>query len=119
MAKFPFTPQGVQDMQAELYALPDDQLRAIAETIRTHFSGWVLDTFELDSGQQQFFGGLSPLFIRSSADSTSLAVANRLPIILVKPEVSLRTEKLIRKKNNLTDGSNGSGDYEASGGAGV
>lgn len=103
-------------MQAELYALPDDQLRAIAETIRTHFSGWVLDTFELDSGQQQFFGGLSPLFIQSSADSTSLAVGNRLPITLVKPEASLRTEKLIRKKNNLTDESNGSGDYEASGG---
>jgi len=116
MKTYPFTPSGVQDMQADLYALPDTQLELVAYHIQTDFSGWIQQTFDLDPGQQTFLINLSPFFITSSGFSTALAVRNRLAIRLVTPALKgMLTEKLIRKTNNLVDESDGDGGYEASG----
>lgn len=120
MEKFPFTPQGVQDMQAALYALPNDQLHAMALSIRADFVAWLQDMFEFSPSQLEFIQNLNPFFLISAGDSTAMAAYNRLPITLTLIDKSdnrrsTGTGKLIRKKNNTQESGDGDGEYEGEG----
>ncbi len=119
MSKFPFTPQGVQDMQAALYVLPDDQLHAVALSVRADFVAWLLDTFEFSASQLDFISSLNSFFLISTGDSAAVAIYNRLPITLTLLSGAKKSQgttgKLVRKKNNTQESGDGDGEYEGEG----
>lgn len=55
MPLFPFSPEGVQDLLAELYALPDPDLAIEANAISSDFKLWIADKFILSAGQLRNF----------------------------------------------------------------
>jgi len=100
MAKQPFTPAGVQTKQTELYALPDNQLIAQADLIRTDLRQWTKDNFILDATQTTYLDGIDAGWISFSGALTGLAVQYRRPVILtiIGP---VSASKLIRTPNDL------------------
>ncbi len=100
MAKQPFTPAGVQTKQTELYALPDNQLIAQADLIRTDLRQWTKDNFILDATQTTYLDGIDAEWISFSGALTGLAVQYRRPVILtiIGP---VSASKLIRTPNDL------------------
>jgi predicted alpha/beta hydrolase len=83
MNNYPFTPLGVQDMQAALYALTDTQLELVAQLIETDFGAWVTNTFQLDPSQLLYLDGMNATFLQSLGQRTALAVRHRLPLVVM------------------------------------
>lgn len=110
MQQVPFTPQGVQDKQAELYALPDSTLLTQANLVRTQFRQWVKDNFTLNTEQSAYLDSINEGWIRLASCQAGFAIESRLPIALIKPPVS-GASKLIRTNGNLeaTHGPGGPG----------
>ena len=107
MAKAPFTPAGVQQKLAELYALSDADLSGQASLIRSGFQQWVKDNFTLDANQSSYLDGMDDRWIEQAASQSAFAVANRLPINLHK-DPPQDASKLVRTTSNLVaENSNG------------
>lgn len=115
MKKHPFTPTGVAELQQDLYALDDAALAAEAAAIAADFVAWMDAHFDFAPGQLAFLQSVNLQVRQLIATQTSFAVGNRLPIILQKPELSAKDEKLIKPKSSLTADADGNGDYVASG----
>ncbi|MES2826676.1 MAG: hypothetical protein V4687_00910 [Bacteroidota bacterium] len=81
---FPFTAQGVQDLLSHLYQLPQDELKAEAEGLSLDFRLWMLAHFQLAPSRVKFLNRIDNTTIAFAAMSCSLAIENRLPIILDK-----------------------------------
>ncbi|RZM25258.1 MAG: hypothetical protein EOO88_19950 [Pedobacter sp.] len=109
MKKFPFTPEGVQGLQQELYALPDPELLAEAASLENDMQVWLKDKFELNSHQVSFIDGLSAQFVSYASLRTSFAFSHRLPIYLNVPEFKgdVETmEKIIKPSDKTSLSSN-------------
>lgn len=102
MQKFPFNPAGVAALCHHLYQLNDTALAIEATAIEAGFKAWTAQHFELDENQLLYLNGLHFEVIRFLAFQISFAVGHRLPVILIKPELSgVRASKLFKPKADL------------------
>lgn len=116
MEKQPFTNVGFTNLQAVLYALPNEQLFIVADSIDLNFKQWMNDHFELEVTQVQFLASLDNRSIQFLGSQTSIAVANRLPITLQKTgNDDDKTGKIIRPKSNFTATDSVNGTYQVMG----
>lgn len=117
MKRQPFTNAGFQALQNELYQLPDHELQLQANLVLNDFMPWLELHFELSVSQLAFLDQIDPRMKYSLTHNTSFAIANRAPIILIKPEASLRTEAKERKiiRDNVTITSSSDDDFELDG----
>ncbi|WP_316762049.1 hypothetical protein [Pedobacter aquatilis] len=93
MEKLPFSPQGVQDLLSQIYALPQAQLQQEAAAASANFRLWLSENFELTTSQLAYLNSIDNAFIAIAAAEVSFFIAGRLPIILIKEEKPLVTEK--------------------------
>ena len=110
--KFPFTPLGCQALQAKLYTLPQAELDAEADVLQLNFKDWMISHFLLSQDQIDYLGKLSQQATAFTAEATSTAVRNRLPVILIKSHDKPEEEeeekpkgeifKILDAKNELT-----------------
>lgn len=102
--KFPFTPLGCRALQANLYALPQAELDAEADVLQLNFKDWMASHFLLSADQVDYLSKLSQQATAFTAEATSMAVRNRLPVILKKKGKADDEEifKILDAKNELT-----------------
>lgn len=84
--QFPFTPEGVQQWQTVLYALPVQDRVAEASLVSSDFKEWIVRRFALDQDQQDYLNSMPEERIVFAAEGVSFAVEHGLPVILDKPE---------------------------------
>ncbi|MEC3880217.1 hypothetical protein [Parapedobacter sp. 10938] len=82
MSMQPFTPVGVANKMADLYALSDPALLIEADAIRADFRDWVSTNFILDATQQTRLADLNDKWVQIAACQLGFAVENRLPVTL-------------------------------------
>lgn len=120
MKKFPFSNAGFQALQQELYALNDVDLQVVANTVASQFNNWMSQNFELTSSQVDYIESLNPKMTTLLASQTAMAMVNRLPINLIKPESQINTlmrgSKFIRPKVATDGSSEGEKGFEVAGG---
>jgi len=105
MSKFPFTNDGAADLFAALYQLPDEVLQEEIILVQQNFKEWVANHFILSTDQESYLNNLPATFTQSAGALTALAMSNRLPVMLNKPDESaptLRKGKLVDTKNSIT-----------------
>ncbi|MCX3265635.1 hypothetical protein [Pedobacter agri] len=93
MEKLPFSPQGVQDLLSQIYALPQAQLRQEAAAASANFRLWLSENFELTTTQLAYLESIDNAFIAIAAAEVNFFITGRLPIILIKEEQPLVTGK--------------------------
>lgn len=105
MHKQPFTPAGFRALQVQLYQLDDTLLQLEADAIAQHFEQWFFNHFDVSLNQLAFLNEIEPKALSFTAQQTSFAVANRLPVILEKEpeeEVEDKTGKVIKPQSRFT-----------------
>lgn len=115
--KFTLSNQGFQQLQAQLYALSNQELNEQAILVKYDFTEWVKAHFELDSTQESFLDALPSKAISYLAENASFALANRLEIVLEKEDkpIGVAGNKLIRPKPETSVTASASGEFEAEG----
>ena len=104
MNKFPFTPTGVAEMCKHFYAMNDEALYAAARELGGDLTSWFKNTFILTERQIIYFDNINPQVQRFMAANGEFALANRLPIILLKegePEPEPVDSKVANPKPKL------------------
>lgn len=86
MTKYPFTAEGFQALQKNLYELPQSALQLQADELRIDFRNWMISNFLLEPSQTAYLANLSEKTVAFAATATSYAVENRLPVILRKKD---------------------------------
>lgn len=105
MKKFPFTEEGFQALQKELYQLNDDMLAAEADQIKDSFTAWLPSRFELAQKQIDFLNKQNKAYVVFMAAQTSFAVGNRLPVAMAKEDAAANGDdqgKIVYTKSSLT-----------------
>ena len=119
MKKIPFSNAGFQALQKELYALSDANLQVVSNAVFNHFNDWMSENFELSPSQIGFIENLNPKMTNLLAGQTAMALINRLPINLIKPDnqmnTLLRGSKLIRPDAKVSASSQGEDGFEIEG----
>lgn len=85
MAQQPFTPQGVQDKQDELYGLSDAGLLSECQGLMSNFSHWVQTNFSLTPQQITYLTGISSLARFNLSAVIAAGLSARRPIIMKAP----------------------------------
>ena len=101
MPQRPFSPEGVQLKMGDLYQLNDTDLLFQADLVKNDFKQWITDNFTLDTTQSTFLNNLDDRFVEQASGASSLAIRNRLDIILVRPVIPSPASKLIEMKNDI------------------
>jgi hypothetical protein len=117
MNKLPFTQEGVNQLLQDLYSLPASELKDQSILVHYDFKNWVIDRFDFTSDQINFLYGLPEESVSFMASNASFAIANKLPIVLEKDDapISLRGNKFIRPKSELSSSATDGGSFEAEG----
>jgi len=117
MNKQPLTPAGFQALQTELYALSESELHEQSILIKYDFKNWIVAHFILEPSQVDFLNALPTSCITFLADSTSVAVANKLPIYLEKQDnpITPMGNKFIRPKDELEGTASSDGSFTVDG----
>lgn len=120
-AGYSFTQHGVNALLEELYQLPQFELKAEADYMRSNFREWMTTRFELKPSQLHYLENMNEQTANLTATACSFALANNLPIYVEKPANSGKDEeepvfKGIQAKTNLraksgSDGSAGVGGH--------
>jgi len=100
--KFPFTPEGVDDMLSTLYAEDDAVIETEAVAVEQNFNPWMEDNFELTSEQVDYMNSLGPIFSEQTGLHLAHAFRHRLPVTLTKGDISSRSYKFIREEQRKT-----------------
>ena len=85
MEKQPFTSDGVNAKQSELYALSDTDLQTQANLISSDFRSWISSNFALTADQSSYLTAMDTGFLKHSGAVTGTAVSHRLPISITIP----------------------------------
>lgn len=104
MDMYPFTPEGVQQKQSELYELGDEELMQQAKDISSDFVSWVNNNFELDDEQRVYLQELPENDALINGWQTASAVLFRQEVSIedtTPPEGIAAAEKK-KKKKKLT-----------------
>lgn len=84
MEKFPFNATGFQDLQTQLFALPDNQLQEQADAIGNDLRGFTAAHFVLSESQLAFLAAIDETFIDHAAAQTKEFIENRKVVGLIK-----------------------------------
>ena len=101
MPQRPFSPEGVQLKMGDLYQLNDADLTIQADLVENSFKQWIADNFTLDTTQTTFLNNLDARFVDHASSGVSLAMRNRLSVILIRPSIPSPASKLIEMKNDI------------------
>lgn len=101
MTQRPFSPEGVQQKMNDLYQLNDADLFIQADAVQSDFKQWIIDNFTLDTTQNNFLNNLDDRFVAHASSNSSLAIKNRLSIILIRPVIPSPASKLIEMQNDI------------------
>ncbi len=82
MPQFPFSPQGVQDLLTELYALPDPDLAIQADAISSDFKTWIAENFDLTTEQISYLNAMDDNATDYYGQQCSFCFDNRLQILM-------------------------------------
>lgn len=117
MNKLPFTQAGVDQLLEDLYSLPASELKNQSILVHYDFKNWVFDRFDFTSAQIDFLYALPEESISFMATNASFVIANKLPIVLEKEgtPISLRGNKFIRPKSELSSSATEGGNFQAHG----
>lgn len=86
LPQFNFSPEGVQQWQTALYALPDAEVQKEADAAGSDLAAWLPIRFTLNPDQVDFLQGIPPDTTQHWGDSLAYFIVRRLRIVLVKPE---------------------------------
>lgn len=103
--KYPFTNAGFIDLQIQLYAMTDVELKAEAQIIQSDFINWMENNFDLSNKQVFFLENLDTRVTQLVSFLTSFAVENRRPISLHKedpPPDDNDQGKILKPKSTLS-----------------
>jgi hypothetical protein len=84
MEKLPLTNAGVEDLMAQLYALPQVELEVEANAAGADFALWIKEHFELTTSQITYLDNIDEMWLNDAATETKYFLENRLPISLNK-----------------------------------
>ena len=84
MEKRPFDQTGMQQLLAELYALPPAELQTESQNLLADPKTWIQTRFDLDPQQQAFLDQMPVATLAFLGDQGSFAIAHRLPVTLSK-----------------------------------
>lgn len=109
MTQYPFTSQGMADLTAALYALPDSSLKVQVNALVSNPAQWISNNFSLDTSQQTYLSGLSATALDNIAGITAWFFSNRLPVYLNVSEPKENKHKWVHLYNdgNLLADDNG------------
>ncbi len=82
MPKVPLTTAGINQLQNNLYALPDPELFVEADAAHQNFVSWVDSHIQLTQAQLTWLGDIDVLFLDLLAVKTAIALKNRLTLSL-------------------------------------
>ncbi|WP_293299890.1 hypothetical protein [Pedobacter sp. UBA4863] len=109
MAKQNFTTTGVALKMEELYALPSASLQIEIANVRSGFSAWINENFNLSTAQQTYLSNMDANFLQAASVDLAIALENGLSVSL-DTTGTVSASKLIRKQNTIEltwDPSNG------------
>lgn len=86
MEKFPFSPQGLTDLQTMLFALPDPALQEQADEIGNNFKAYLITHFEFSLSQLAYLEAMDENFIADASLQSKSFVERRLKIGLIKQD---------------------------------
>jgi len=115
MALYPFTPEGVQAKQKELYALDGKELTRQAVVISQDARSWVQNNFKLTDEQAQYYKSLPDDFNYLLGWQLAANVIGRQPIIL--EPVPAEASKGSNSKKKTSVSVSGSTNYNPQTGA--
>ena len=84
MEKQSFTPTGLQQLLAQIYALSPVDIATQSQALMTDPKTWIQDHFLLNAHQQHFLDHLPVATLAFLGDQGSFAIANHLPITLIQ-----------------------------------
>ncbi|WP_113653173.1 hypothetical protein [Pedobacter namyangjuensis] len=84
MEKHPFDETGLQQLLAELYALPPAELQTQSQNLLADPKTWIQTHFDLDVKQQAFLDQMPVATLAFLGDQGSFAIAHQLPVTLQK-----------------------------------
>lgn len=114
---YPLSTRGVADLITYLYALPDDQLIAEANSIKSDFRAWVESHFLLSPKQQSYLNNLPENSVIYFGDQCWFCFINRLSVTLDYPSPPEPTGlgKWTEGKSSTKLVVNNDGGFEATG----
>jgi hypothetical protein len=101
MTPQPFTPAGVQQMQAELNQLSASDLQTQVDLMQSDLRSWVSNNFTLDADQQTYLQQIDSRFMDYAGYLTGFAVLNQLTVSLTVQPQNQKTFKLIHISNTI------------------
>ncbi|GGH14614.1 hypothetical protein FAZ19_07325 [Sphingobacterium alkalisoli] len=99
---YSFDTLGVSAKMNDLYAGTEAEIEAEAVSVSSDFFAWLIFNFYLTKEQIAYMESLGTAFAESNGNDLAFAFRNRLDVRLTKGEISMRTEKFIRKEQNVT-----------------
>lgn len=109
MAKQPFTPDGVQALQKQLYALSDTDLQTQANEARSNLKSFITANFSFTTDELTYVNGLDGKFLIELGGLIATSLENRLSIILGRSGSGQPTGKLIHTNSTINIAHNSSG----------
>lgn len=88
MNTFPLTPQGVTELTATLYGLPQQDLQNEADAVGADFGAWIKSHFDLTASQITYLDNIDQGWKDNAAAETKYALENQLEITLIKDSFS-------------------------------
>lgn len=82
---YPFTPTGVSNQLADLYALTPAQLAVEAAAVKADLRTWLIDHFTLSNDQKTYLNKIPDSAIKDFADQIAYCFSHKLNISLIYP----------------------------------
>ena len=99
---YSFSSAGVAELISDLYELDQEALNLEANSAEADFKDWVENKFTLDIDQQDYLDGLPEDWLTYSGLQFSIALKNRLPIVLTQTiPPGPPSSKIIRTESDL------------------
>lgn len=115
MSKQPFTDNGVSVKTQELYALPDNTLRAETESLRVDFKSWMQWHFDLNADQSAFLESMAYPSSQILAEDLADCIKFRLPLFITWPPMHPIGSKFVMPASELLRSYNPDGSYTVTG----
>ncbi|WP_294273708.1 hypothetical protein [uncultured Chryseobacterium sp.] len=85
MSKVPFTPDGVQQKQDEIYSLSPDEIAQVAHSVANETVNWITENFTMSDEQAAYLESLPQQDLRIMGWGLASAIIGKLPISMQDP----------------------------------